>query len=66
MGKTLTFKGTVDEASQLLRRSHHCKDPVCDTHLWRVRHELDVAKAKMKALEEEVRKRGLVPVTGAR
>jgi ionotropic glutamate receptor NMDA 2B len=43
MGKSLTFRGTVFEASELLK-AHRCQDPICDTHLWKVKHELDMAR----------------------
>lgn len=63
MGKSLTFRGTVYEASELMK-THRCKDPVCDTHLWKVKHELDVAKIKMKKLEDELLQMGIEPWTG--
>ena len=43
VGKSLTFRGTVYEASELIK-THRCKDPICDTHLWKVKHELDMAR----------------------
>ena len=61
MGKTLTFRGTVYEASELMK-THRCKDPICDTHLWKVRHELDLAKIKMRKLEDELKRRGITPI----
>ena len=60
MGKSLTFRGTVYEASELMK-THKCKDPICDTHLWKVKHELDMAKIRVKKLEAELRKRGIAP-----
>lgn len=36
MGKSLTFRGAVYEAQDFLR-NHRCKDPICDTHLWKVK-----------------------------
>lgn len=60
MGKSLTFRGTVYEASELMK-THRCKDPICDTHLWKVKHELDMAKIRVKKLEAELRKRGIAP-----
>ena len=35
-GKSLTFRGTVYEASELIK-SHKCSDPLCDTQLLKVR-----------------------------
>ena len=57
MGKSLTLRGTVDEARQLLRERPLCKNSSCDAHLWRTRHQLDIAKIKLKALEDEIRNR---------
>ena len=57
MGKSLTLRGTVDEARQVLRDRPPCKNSSCDAHLWRTRHQLDIAKIKLKALEDEMRKR---------
>jgi ionotropic glutamate receptor NMDA 2B len=62
MGKTLTFRGTVYEAKEAMR-AHKCKDPICDTHLWKVKHELDMARIKMRKLEAELRQRGVEPTT---
>ena len=60
VGKSLTFRGTVAEAQELMR-THRCKDPICDTHLWKVKHELDMAKMKMKRLESELQAKGIQP-----
>ena len=57
MGKSLTLRGTVDEARHLLRERPLCKNSSCDAHLWRTRHQLDLAKIKLRALEDEIRKR---------
>ena len=64
MGKSLTFRGTVYEAKEAIR-THRCKDPICDTHLWKVKHELDMAKLKMKKLEAELQVRGVTPIKDA-
>ena len=60
MGKSLTFRGTVQEATQMLK-THRCKDPICDSKMWRVKQELDLARIKMRALEEELKNRGMTP-----
>merc|ERR1712029_616172 len=52
--------GTVYEASELLK-NHRCKDPICDTNLWKVQHELDMAKLKMRNLEAELLSKGIIP-----
>ena len=64
MGKSLTFRGAVNEASELLK-NHRCKDPICDTNLWKVKHELDVARLKMRNLEAELLAKGIVPDTSS-
>lgn len=60
MGKTLSFRGTVQEATEILK-NHRCNDPICDTNLWKVKHELDIAKLKMKTLEAELLSKGITP-----
>ena len=58
MGSSLTFRGTVDEASELMK-NHRCSNPICDTNLWRVKHELDMARIKMESLESELYAKGI-------
>ncbi|KAG8172579.1 hypothetical protein JTE90_014881 [Oedothorax gibbosus] len=53
MGKSLSFRGAVFEATDLLKY-HRCKDPVCDTQLWKTRHELDMANMKIRQLEANI------------
>ncbi|XP_076334851.1 glutamate receptor ionotropic, NMDA 2B-like isoform X2 [Tachypleus tridentatus] len=53
MGKSLSFRGAVYEAQDMLKR-HRCKDPICDTQLWKARHELDMARLKLKQLQKEL------------
>lgn len=60
MGKSLTFRGAVYEAQDILR-NHRCKDPICDTHLWKVKRELDVALLRIKQLEKEMEMHGIKP-----
>nr|APF30038.1 ionotropic glutamate receptor NMDA 2A [Homarus americanus] len=60
MGKSLTFRGAVFEAQNKLRR-HRCRDPLCDTHIWKVKHELDMARVKIKQLEKELESHGVKP-----
>ncbi|XP_054718947.1 glutamate receptor ionotropic, NMDA 2B-like [Uloborus diversus] len=54
MGKSLSFRGAVYEATDLIKH-HRCKDPVCDTMLWKTRHQLDMAKLKIRQLEANIR-----------
>ena len=58
VGKSLTLRGAALEATELLK-THRCKDPICDTHLWKVKHELDMARMKMKSLEEQLQSKGI-------
>ena len=58
MGSSLTFRGTVDEASEVMK-NHRCSNPICDTNLWRVKHELDMARIKMESLESELYAKGI-------
>ncbi|XP_055384462.1 LOW QUALITY PROTEIN: glutamate receptor ionotropic, NMDA 2B-like [Condylostylus longicornis] len=60
MGKSLTFRGAVYEAQEVLR-NHRCQDPICDTHLWKVRHELDMARLRIRQLESSLEKHGIKP-----
>ncbi|CAH1110304.1 unnamed protein product [Psylliodes chrysocephalus] len=60
MGKSLTFRGAVYEAQDILK-NHRCKDPICDTHLWKVKRELDVAHLRIKQLEKEMETHGIKP-----
>lgn len=46
------------EAQEILR-NHRCNDPICDTHLWKVRHELDMAKLRMRQLEKTLDSHGI-------
>nr|QHN69191.1 ionotropic receptor 10 [Sirex nitobei] len=60
MGKSLTFRGAVYEAQDILRH-HRCRDPICDTHLWKVKHELDMAKIRIRQLEKDLEAHGIKP-----
>lgn len=54
MGKSLTFEQTIMEAIDL-KKKHKCKNPMCETQLWKVRHELDLALLKIEKLTRELR-----------
>ncbi|KAG7211416.1 hypothetical protein KM043_010704 [Ampulex compressa] len=60
MGKSLTFRGAVYEAQDILRH-HRCRDPICDTHLWKVKHELDMARIRIRQLEKDLEAHGIKP-----
>ena len=48
------------EAQELIRH-HRCSDPLCDTHLWKVKHELDMARLRIQQLEKSMEKHGIKP-----
>lgn len=58
MGKSLTFRGAVYEATELIK-NHRCKDALCDTHLWKVKHELDMSRLRVKQLEKTMDNHGI-------
>lgn len=58
MGKSLTFPGAVYEATEILK-NHRCSDPICDTHLWKVKHELDFAKLRLRQLHKTMNQHGI-------
>ncbi|KAK3864285.1 hypothetical protein Pcinc_030017, partial [Petrolisthes cinctipes] len=58
MGRSLSLRGAVSEAQEALR-THRCEDPLCDTHLWRVRHQLDMARLRINHLEGQLAFHGL-------
>ncbi|XP_020280170.1 glutamate receptor ionotropic, NMDA 2B isoform X3 [Pseudomyrmex gracilis] len=60
VGKSLTFRGAVYEAQDILRH-HRCKDPICDTRLWKVKYELDMAKIRIRQLEKDLEAHGIKP-----
>lgn len=60
MGKSLTFRGAVFEAQDILK-NHRCRDPICDTHLWKVKHDLDMSQMRVKELEKELESHGIKP-----
>lgn len=60
MGKSLTFRGAVFEATEILKQ-HKCKDSICDTHLWKVKHELDMARLRIRQLEKTMDQHGIKP-----
>lgn len=58
MGKSLTFRGAVFEATELIK-NHRCKDPICDTAIWKIKHELDLSQLKVKKLEKHMDNHGI-------
>ncbi|PSN53664.1 hypothetical protein C0J52_20570 [Blattella germanica] len=47
--------------AQDILRHHRCRDPICDTHLWKVKHELDLARMKIRQLQKELEAHGIKP-----
>ncbi|XP_077297694.1 glutamate ionotropic receptor NMDA type subunit 2 isoform X2 [Arctopsyche grandis] len=60
MGKSLTFRGAVYEATDIIRQ-HRCRDPICDTRLWKAKHELDMARLRIRQLLKEMEAHGVKP-----
>lgn len=56
-----TSKRRAAYESRELLRSHRCSDPKCDTQLWNVRHELDMARIRIKLLEKSMSSQGIKP-----
>jgi len=54
MGKSLTFEQSVMDAIDY-HRKHRCKDPLCETQLWKAKHELDLALIKIDRLRDELK-----------
>ncbi|KAH9494874.1 Glutamate receptor ionotropic, NMDA 2B [Bulinus truncatus] len=53
MGKSLQFKDYVDEAMSTFVKSR-CKDPLCETQMWKLRHQLDMALLKIEHLQNQL------------
>jgi len=54
VGKSLTFEQSVREALEL-QRNYRCMNPVCETQVWKLRHELDMAQLKVSHLKRLLR-----------
>jgi ionotropic glutamate receptor NMDA 2B len=54
VGKSLTFEHTVREAMEL-QKNYKCKNPICETQLWKLRHELDMAQLNIQRLQRLTR-----------
>ncbi|KAL8565896.1 hypothetical protein ACOMHN_036822 [Nucella lapillus] len=55
MGRSLTFEQSVMEAIDF-QKLHKCQDPLCETQLWKARHELDIALLKIDQLQKQLAK----------
>ncbi|KAJ6638651.1 Glutamate receptor ionotropic, NMDA 2B [Pseudolycoriella hygida] len=53
-------RGAVYEATEIIKH-HRCSDPICDTHLWKVKHELDMARLRIRQLEKTMDNHGIKP-----
>ncbi|XP_064639795.1 glutamate receptor ionotropic, NMDA 2B-like isoform X2 [Lineus longissimus] len=60
MGKSLTFQESVLETTELIRH-HRCKNPICETQLWKAKHELDLALMKIDKLKDALVDHGVEP-----
>ena len=62
VGKSLTFEQSVREAIEL-QRNYRCKNPVCETQVWKLRHELDMAQLNISRLKRLLRYQTLPPTS---
>ena len=53
MGKSLTFEQSVREAMDL-QKHYKCKNPICETQVWKLKHELDLALLKIDKMQKAV------------
>lgn len=53
MGKSLTFEQSVREAMEM-QKNYKCKNPMCETQMWKVRHELDLALLRIDRLQKQL------------
>ena len=53
MGKSLTFEQSVREAIEL-QKHFRCKNPICETQVWKLKHELDLALLKIDRLNKQI------------
>ena len=51
MARSFNFQND-NETTNLMKSS--CNDPLCDTKLWKVIQELDLAKLKIRQLQNEI------------
>ncbi|XP_076458546.1 glutamate receptor ionotropic, NMDA 2B-like [Babylonia areolata] len=51
LGQSLTMKETVEGTVQLQKR---CRDQLCDTQIWRLKHQLDLALLKIENLQNQI------------
>ena len=53
MGKSLTFEQSVREAIELTR-SFKCNNPICETQMWKTKHELDMALLRIERMKSQL------------
>ncbi|XP_076458544.1 glutamate receptor ionotropic, NMDA 2B-like [Babylonia areolata] len=53
MGLSLSFQQSVHDALQL-HKSHRCRNPVCESQLWKANHRLDMARLEIDKLQKEI------------
>ncbi|KAL8583948.1 hypothetical protein ACOMHN_040681 [Nucella lapillus] len=51
LGKSISVEETVRGASQLQKR---CRNQLCDTQIWRLKHQLDLALLKIESLQNQI------------
>ena len=65
MGKSLTFEQSVREAIEL-QKNFKCKNPVCETQTWKIKHELDLALMKIDRMSRLLRLASIQPLSNIR
>ena len=53
MGQSLTFERSVMQAIEL-QRNFKCKNPICETQTWKLKHKLDLALLRIDRLQKQV------------
>jgi len=53
LGRSLTFRQSVRQAIEMTR-TFKCKNPVCETQTWKLKHELDLARLSVRRLQMTV------------
>lgn len=54
MGQSLHFEDMVRETLEM-QKIFKCKNTVCETQIWKLRHQLDLAKFKVERLRKDLR-----------
>ena len=53
MGQSLTFERSVMQAIDL-QKHYKCKNAICETQTWKLKHKLDLALIRIDRLQREI------------